>query len=77
MLAFNGLVQVQPEARIDHMNTNSILEEIREELAKLHAEHEVLALSHRRLVAKVLRDPVATEQFLGQMAVDRVKIELH
>jgi len=47
---------------------------IKTELAKLQAEHEVLAKSHRRLVAKVLDDRTATEQFLGQMAVDRMMV---
>ena len=56
------------------MNVNSTIEEIQRDLAKLQAEHEVLVLSHRRLVAKVLHDPTAAEQFLGQMAVDRVKV---
>jgi hypothetical protein len=40
----------------------------------LQAEHEILAKSHRRLVAKVLDDRTATEQFLGQMAVDRMMV---
>jgi hypothetical protein len=57
-----------------HMNVNSSIEEIKRDLAKLQAEHEVLANSHRRLVAKVLNDPSAAEQFIGQMAVDRVKV---
>lgn len=59
------------------MNTNSTIEEIKSELAKLQAEHEILAKSHRRLVAKVLGDRAATEQFLGQMAVDRVLVYPH
>lgn len=54
------------------MSANSTLEELRWELAKLQIEHEVLEKSHRRLVAKVLGDPKEAEQFLGQMAVDRV-----
>jgi len=54
------------------MSTNSTIEEMRLELAKMKAEHEVLDRSHRRLVAKVLGDPEEAEQFLGQMAVDRV-----
>jgi len=54
------------------MNVNSTIEEMRLELAKMKAEHEVLDRSHRRLVAKVLGDTKEAEQFLGQMAVDRV-----
>jgi hypothetical protein len=57
-----------------YMSANSTIEEIKAELAKLQAEHEVLAKSHRRLVAKVLDDRAATEQFLGQMAVDRMMV---
>jgi len=56
------------------MNANSTIEEIRRELAKLQAEHEILEKSHRRLVTEVLREPAVAEQFLGQMAVDRVKL---
>jgi hypothetical protein len=56
------------------MSANSTIDEIRTDLAKLQAEHEILEMSHRRLVAKVLKDPLAAEQFLGQMAVDRVKV---
>lgn len=52
---------------------NSAIEEIRRELIKLQAEHEVLEKAHRRLVAKVLGDPTEAEQFLSHMAVDRVK----
>jgi hypothetical protein len=56
------------------MNANSTIEEIRRELARLQSEHEILEKSHRRLVAEVLREPAVAEQFLGQMAVDRVKL---
>ena len=56
------------------MSANSDIEEIKAELAKLQAEHEILAKSHRRLVAKVLDDRAAAEQFLGQMAVDRMLV---
>lgn len=59
------------------MSANSTIEEIKEELAKLQAEHEILAKSHRRLVAKVLGDRAAVEQFLGQMAVDRMLVYPH
>jgi hypothetical protein len=54
------------------MSKNAMVDELRLELAKLRAEHEVLEKSHRRLVAKVLGDPTEAEQFLGHMAVDRV-----
>lgn len=56
------------------MNANSTIEEIRRELAKLQAEHEILENSHRRLVLEVLGDTAAAQQFLGQMALDRVKL---
>ncbi len=56
------------------MNANSSIEEIRRELAKLQAEHEILEKSHRRLVAEVLREGPVAEQFLGQMAVDRMRL---
>jgi hypothetical protein len=56
------------------MSANSTIEEIKAELAKLQAEHEILAKSHRRLVTKVLGDPTAVEQFLGQMVVDRMLV---
>jgi len=59
------------------MNANATLEEMRRELARLKAEHEILEKSHRRLVAEVLREPAVAEQFLGQMAVDRVKLYPH
>jgi len=55
------------------MSANAVIEELRLELAKLKTEHEVLERSHRRLVAKLLGDPAEAEQFLGQMAVDRVR----
>ena len=55
------------------MTTNAAIEELRLELAKLKSEHEVLANSHRRLVAKLLGDPMEAENFLSQMAVDRVR----
>ena len=58
----------------NNMSANSTIEEIKSELAKLQAEHEILAKSHRRLVAKVLDDRTATAQFLGQMAVDRMMV---
>ena len=59
------------------MSANSTIEEIKMELARLQAEYEILARSHRRLVAKVLGDRAAAEQFLGQMAVDRVLVYPH
>jgi len=59
------------------MNANATIEEMRRELAKLKAEHEILEKSHRRLVVEVLREPAVVEQFLGQMAVDRVKLYPH
>jgi hypothetical protein len=59
------------------MNANATIEEMRRELAKLKAENESLEKSHRRLVAEVLREPAVAEQFLGQMAVDRVKLYPH
>jgi len=55
------------------MTANAAIEELRLELAKLKSEHEVLEKSHRRLVAKLLGDPTEAENFLGQMAVDRVR----
>jgi hypothetical protein len=55
------------------MNANSSIEEIRIELATLKTEHEVLEKSHRRLVVEVFGDTPVAQQFLGQMAVDRVK----
>lgn len=59
------------------MNANSTIEEIRRELAKLQAEHEILEKSHRRLVREVLGDTPVAEQFVGQMAVDRVRLYPH
>ena len=59
------------------MSANSTIEEIKTELARLRAEHEILEKSHRRLVAKVLGDRAATDQFLGQMAVDRMMVFPH
>ena len=59
------------------MNADSTIEEIRRELAKLQSEHEILEKSHRRLVAEVLRDTAVVDQFLGQMAVDRVRLYPH
>jgi len=59
------------------MDANSTIEEIRRELATLKVEHEILEKSHRRLVAEVLRETAVTEQFLGQMAVDRVRLYPH
>jgi hypothetical protein len=56
------------------MNANSTIEEIRRELAKLQADHEILEKSHRRLVLEVLGDTPVAQQFLGQMAVDRMKL---
>jgi hypothetical protein len=56
------------------MNANSTIDEIRRELAKLQAEHEILEKSHRRLVKEVLGDTAVAEQFLGQMAIDRVRL---
>ena len=50
---------------------------MRRELAKLQAEHEILEKSHRRLVAEVLKDAAVAEQFLGQMAVDRIRLYPH
>jgi hypothetical protein len=55
------------------MTANAAIEELRLELAKLKSEHEVLEKSHRRLVAKLLSDPTEADNFLGQMAVDRVR----
>lgn len=55
------------------MTANAAIEELRLELAKLKAEHEVLEKSHRRLVAKLLGDPTEADNFLSQMAVDRVR----
>ena len=55
------------------MSVNAAIEELRLELAKLKTEHEVLEKSHRRLVAKLLGDPTEAENFLSQMAVDRVR----
>ncbi|HEX5218196.1 MAG TPA: hypothetical protein VFZ59_01400 [Verrucomicrobiae bacterium] len=55
------------------MTANAAIEELRLELAKLKSEHEVLEKSHRRLVAKLLGDPTEVENFLSQMAVDRVR----
>ena len=55
------------------MTANAVIEELRLELAKLKSEHEVLEKSHRRLVAKLLGDPSEAENFLSQMAVDRVR----
>ena len=59
------------------MNANATIEEMRRELAKLQAEHEILEKSHRRLVLEVLGDTPVAQQFLGQMAVDRVKLYPH
>lgn len=56
------------------MNANASVDEMRRELARLQVEFEVLEKSHRRLVAKVLRDKSEAEQFLGQMAVDRMMV---
>ena len=56
------------------MNKNSNLEEIRRALAKLEIEHQVLAQSHRRLVLQILGDTPEAQKFLGQMAVDMVKL---
>jgi hypothetical protein len=53
------------------MTANSNLEEIRTELAKLQLAYDVLEKSHRRLVAKVLKDKSETEHFVGQMVIDR------
>jgi len=55
------------------MTANAAIEELRLELAKLKSEHEVLEKSHRRLVAKLLGDATEAENFLSQMAVDRVR----
>jgi len=56
------------------MNSNSSIEEIRKELARLQVDYEVLEKSHRRLVAKVLKDKSEAEQFLGQMVIDRTML---
>lgn len=56
------------------MNPNSTLEEMRKELARLQVDYEVLEKSHRRLVAKVLKDKAEAEQFLGQMVIDRTML---
>jgi hypothetical protein len=58
----------------NNMNANSTIEEIRRELAKLQADHEILEKSHRRLVLEVLGDTPVAQQFLGQMSVDRMKL---
>ena len=55
------------------MTANAAIDELRLELAKLKSEHEVLEKSHRRLVAKLLGDPTEADNFLSQMAVDRVR----
>lgn len=47
---------------------------MRRELAKLQVDYEVLEKSHRRLVAKVLKDKSEAEQFLGQMVIDRTML---
>jgi hypothetical protein len=59
------------------MNANATLDEMRRELAKLQAEHEILAKSHRELVVRVLGHTAEAQHFLGQMAVDRVKLYPH
>lgn len=59
------------------MNANATMDEMRAELARLKAEHEILEKSHRRLVAEVLREAAVAEQFLGQMAIDRVRLYPH
>lgn len=56
------------------MNEKASLEEIRVELAKLQVAYEVLEKSHRRLVAKVLKDKSEAEHFVGQMVVDRTML---
>jgi hypothetical protein len=56
------------------MTTNSSIEEIRVELAKLQLAYEVLEKSHRRLVAKVLADKSEAEHFVGQMVIDRTML---
>jgi hypothetical protein len=55
------------------MNKNSSIDEIRRELAILQMKHETLEKSYRRLVVKVLGDTPEAQQFLGQIAVDRVE----
>jgi hypothetical protein len=59
------------------MNANASLDEIRKELAKLQAEHEILAKSHRELVLRVIGNNAEGQHFLGQMAVERVKLYPH
>ena len=56
------------------MTEKSSLEEIRVELAKLQVAYEVLEKSHRRLVAKVIKDKTESESFVGQMVIDRTMI---
>ena len=56
------------------MTTNSSLEEIRIELAKLQVAYDVLEKSHRRLVAKVLTDRSEADHFAGQMVIDRTML---
>jgi hypothetical protein len=61
----------------DVMNANSTLDEVRKELAKLQAEHEILAKSYRELVLRVIGNNAEAQHFLGQMAVDRVRLYPH
>ena len=56
------------------MNQNSPIEEIRRELAKLQLDYQVLEKSHRRLVAKVLKERDEAEHFSGQMVIDRTML---
>jgi hypothetical protein len=56
------------------MNKNSNIDEIRRALARLEIEHQVLAQSHRRLVSQVFGNTPEAEKFLGQMAVETVKL---
>jgi hypothetical protein len=64
-------------APLNRMNANSAIEEMQRELAQLQAEHEILMKSHRRLVSQVFGETPEAQQFLGQMAVDRMKLYPH
>ena len=59
------------------MNANATVDEMRRELAKLKAEHEILANSYKEFVGRVLGNNADAQHFLGQMAVDRVRLYPH